>query len=210
MYSLSSGPGEPDRLCSNPHPQAQAFIFRWKMLKTSLGLDWQNGETEMAWSFLRTLMLSCTAAALIGLPPAQADEQIAAGLLTCGVKGGLSFLIGSTRELHCLFRASPTDEGERYEGQIKKYGLDIGVTDNALLEWTVLAPSRGVYAGVLSGNYVGVAADASAGVGGGANILVGGSNSSISLQPLSVQGQTGLNAAVAIAEVELHPVYEGK
>jgi Protein of unknown function (DUF992) len=55
-----------------------------------------------------------------------------------------------------------------------------------------------------------VAADASAGVGGGANVLVGGSNSSISLQPLSVQGQTGLNAAVAIAEVELHPVYEGK
>src|SRR5208337_5253198 len=112
---------------------------------------------EMAWSFLRTLMLSCTGAALIGLAPAQADEQIAAGQLTCGVKGGLSFLIGSTRELRCLFRTSPTDEGERYEGQIKKYGLDIGVTDNALLMWTVLAPARGVYVGALTGNYVGVA-----------------------------------------------------
>jgi hypothetical protein len=164
---------------------------------------------DMAWSFLRILILSCTGAALIGLP-ALADEQITAGQLTCGVKGGLSFLIGSTRELRCLFRTSPSDEGERYEGQIKKYGLDIGVTGNALLAWTVLAPARGISAGALRGNYVGVAADASAGLGGGANVLVGGSSNSISLQPLSIQGQTGLNAAVAIAEVELHPVYEGK
>jgi hypothetical protein len=58
------------------------------------------------------------------------------------------------------------------------------------------------------GQYVGVAADASVGVGGGANVLIGGSNGTISLQPLSVQGQTGLNAALAVAEVQLVPFHE--
>ena len=122
------------------------------------------------------------------------------------MKGGLSFIVGSTRELHCVFQTRPGEEGERYEGEIKKYGLDIGFTDNAILTWTVLAPTRGLGIGALSGSYAGVAADASAAIGGGANVLVGGSNQTISLQPLSLQGQTGLNAAVAIAEVELHSV----
>ncbi len=164
----------------------------------------------MAASFLRTLALLSAVASTAMAPSAYADGQIAVGQLTCGVKGGVSFFIGSTKELRCVFRASPSDEGERYEGQIRKYGFDIGMTGNALLTWIVLAPNRGLYAGALRGTYVGIAADASAGVGGGANVLVGGSNNAISLQPLSVQGQTGLNAAVAVAEVELQPVYEGK
>src|SRR5271165_1066259 len=148
------------------------------------------------------------AAFLAGSVAAAADESIEVGQLTCGIKGGVSFIFGSTKEIHCLFRTSPADEGERYEGQIQKFGLDIGITDNAIMTWTVLAPTRGIYAGALTGTYAGVAADASAGLGGGANVLLGGSNNAISLQPVSVQGQTGLNAAVAIAEVELHPVYE--
>jgi hypothetical protein len=40
-------------------------------------------------------------------------------------------------------------------------------------------------------------------VGGGAQLLVGGSNNAISLQPLSVQGQTGLNLAVGVASMSL-------
>jgi hypothetical protein len=156
------------------------------------------------------MLIVSAACGVIIASPARAQVQIAAGQLTCGVKGGVSFIIGSTRELRCIFRVSPNDEGERYEGQIQKYGLDIGVTDNAILTWTVLAPARGVAAGALAGRYVGVAADAAIGAGGGANILVGGSDNAISLQPLSVQGQTGLNAAVAVAAVELRPFYEGK
>ncbi len=161
----------------------------------------------MSFCSIRAFLIFSAAFGALGLSSANAQEQIAIGQLTCGVKGGLSFIIGSTRELHCLFRVSPNDEGERYEGQIQKYGLDIGVTNNALLTWTVLAPSRGLEAGALSGRYVGVAADASAGLGGGANVLVGGSNNTISLQPLSLQGQTGFNAALAVASVELH-VYD--
>ncbi len=141
---------------------------------------------------------------------ATAGERVEIGLLTCGVKGGAGFIFGSTRELRCVFRTSPGDEGERYVGSINKYGLDLGVTNTAYLTWTVLAPSRGVASGALAGKYYGVSADASAVIGGGAHVLAGGSDNTISLQPLSIQGQTGLNAAVAVAEVELHPFDEGK
>jgi hypothetical protein len=167
-------------------------------------------ETYMSANFLKTLGIVTAGSLAILASQANAQERIAAGQLTCGVKGGVSFVIGSTKELRCVFRVNPADEGERYEGEIKKLGLDIGLTDNAILTWTVLAPTSGVPGGALAGKYYGVAADASAGLGGGANVLVGGSGNTISLQPLSVQGQTGLNAAVAVAEVELHPYYEGK
>ena len=163
----------------------------------------------MSASFLKILTIVSAASAAVLASQANAEESVAVGRLTCGVKGGVSFIIGSTKELRCVYKPGVSQEGvERYEGQIKKYGLDIGVTDNAMVEWVVLAPTRGLQPGALAGNYVGVAADASFAAGGGANVLVGGSNRSISLQPVSVQGQTGVNAAVAIAEVELHPVAE--
>ena len=72
----------------------------------------------------------------------------------------------------------------------------------------MLAPTSRIEAGALAGRYVGVSADASVGVGGGANVLVGGSSNTISLQPVSVQGQTGLNAAVAVSSVQLTPFYD--
>ena len=164
----------------------------------------------MSASLLRTITIVTAAAVAAFASGAAAQERVAVGQLTCGVKGGTSFIFGSTRELRCVFNTAPGEEGERYEGSIQKYGLDIGITNKAIMTWTVLAPSRGVREGALSGKYYGVAADASAGIGGGANVLAGGSGNSISLQPVSVQGQTGLNAAVAVAEVELHSAYEGK
>jgi len=41
-------------------------------------------------------------------------------------------------------------------------------------------------------------------VGVGANLLVEGSNRTISLQPLSVEGNTGLNVAGGIGALSLH------
>jgi hypothetical protein len=41
------------------------------------------------------------------------------------------------------------------------------------------------------------------GVGGGGKALIGGSAKSIVLQPLSVQGQTGLNIAIGVAGMTL-------
>ncbi|MDE2332645.1 MAG: DUF992 domain-containing protein, partial [Bradyrhizobium sp.] len=45
----------------------------------------------------------------------------------------------------------------------------------------------------------------SIGIGGGGNFLVGGPANSYALQPISVQGQTGLNVAAGIAGLELQP-----
>jgi len=164
----------------------------------------------MSASVVKFVAITALAASTGFVTAAAAEEKIAVGQLTCGVRGGMSFVFGSSRDLRCVFNTNLTGQGERYEGSIQKYGLDLGYTGNALMTWTVLAPTRGVRAWALSGKYYGVAADASAGIGGGANVLVGGSSNTISLQPVSVQGQTGLNAAVAVAEVELHPSSEDK
>jgi hypothetical protein len=55
----------------------------------------------------------------------------------------------------------------------------------------------------LAGTYAGATASATVGVGVGANVLVGGSGNSISLQPLSIEGNTGLNVAGGIAQMTL-------
>jgi len=44
------------------------------------------------------------------------------------------------------------------------------------------------------------------GAGLGANALVGGSDRTVALQPLSLQGQTGLNVAAGVTDLELRPV----
>jgi hypothetical protein len=93
---------------------------------------------------------------------------------------------------------------ENYHGTISKIGLDVGVTGETLISWVVLAPNADLYApGALAGDYVGASAEASAAIGAGANVLVGGSNRTFSLQPLSVQAQTGVNIAVGVTEFKL-------
>ena len=163
----------------------------------------------MTGTLIKAAMIAGLASAIAAMSPAGASETVAVGHLDCGIKGGVSFIFGSTRELRCVFRSRLNTEGELYEGQIKKYGLDVGMTNTARLTWVVLAPTDlPVNEGALMGRYVGVAADASVGLGGGANVLIGGSNDTVSLQPVSVQEQTGLNAALAVAEVLLVPYHE--
>ena len=54
-----------------------------------------------------------------------------------------------------------------------------------------------------AGSYGGVTASATAVVGAGANLLVGGTGNAISLQPLSIEGNTGLNVAAGVAGLTL-------
>ena len=68
------------------------------------------------------------------------------------------------------------------------------------------APSTNIASGALAGNFAGATASATVGVGAGANVLIGGSNQSISLQPLSIEGNTGLNVAAGIGAITLHHV----
>ena len=154
---------------------------------------------------LRRSIRPALAAALFALAataPAHA-AHVEIGVLNCAVYGGAGFVFGSSKELECVFKGPHGSED--YHGSIDRFGIDLGFTDGAKMVWTVLAPSKDVEAGALAGNYAGVSAEATAGLGVGANALLGGSHKSIALQPLSVQGQEGLNIAVGIAELRLRP-----
>ena len=94
---------------------------------------------------------------------------------------------------------------DRYVATIRKVGLDIGITQETALAWGVFAPVNRLGPGDLAGTYAGAQGSASVGVGLGGNVLVGGSNNSIALQPLSVQGQVGLNVAAGLESLELRP-----
>jgi hypothetical protein len=136
-----------------------------------------------------------------GTTPAHAAAGVTAGNLTCHVSSGFGFIFGSSREVNCVYSTT----GERYVGHISKYGVDIGYTQGGIMVWTVLAPTARLAPGMLSGHYGGATAGASVGVGLSANALVGGNNNTIALQPLSIEGNQGLNVAAGVAELTLHP-----
>ena len=99
---------------------------------------------------------------------------------------------------------TPSEPGPRevYFGTINKFGLDIGGTVGGGMAWAVFAPTTRRF-GALAGHYGGASAEATVGLGAGANVLIGGSNRTVELQPVSVQGQAGLNLAVGVASLDL-------
>ena len=131
-------------------------------------------------------------------------QGVNAGTLTCNVTGGAGFVFGSTKVLSCIF-ARTNGLAERYDGQITRFGVDIGYTKEAQVVWLVLAPGS-IGPGALAGSYGGVTLQGTVGVGAAANVLVGGSNKQITLQPVSVEGSTGLNVAGGVAEISLKAV----
>jgi hypothetical protein len=145
--------------------------------------------------------LGFAAGALALGSPAQA-QGVRAGVLTCNEAGGFGFIFGSSKAINCTF-APPGGVPQHYVGSIDKFGVDIGYTKGGVLVWAVFAPTTSPAPGSLAGSFGGVTASATAVVGAGANLLVGGSGSSISLQPLSIEGNTGLNVAAGVAALTL-------
>jgi hypothetical protein len=147
------------------------------------------------------IVVGSAATAMALNTPAEA-EGVQVGVLTCNVASGFGFVFGSSRTVNCTLsrRGGPP---EHYVGAINKFGVDIGYLQGGVIVWTVIAPTANMAPGALSGRYVGATASATVGVGLGANALVGGSGNSIVLQPLSIEGTTGLNVAAGIAEMTL-------
>jgi len=144
------------------------------------------------------------ALAVLLLAPA-AQAQVKAGVLSCDVSGGFGWVLGSSKSVSCIFTPDRPGPTEGYVGVINKFGLDLGVTTRQSMIWGVFAPSDGPWRGALAGSYVGATGEATFAVGLGANVLVGGSNRSIALQPVSVTGQTGINIAAGVADLQLRP-----
>ncbi len=141
------------------------------------------------------------AAALALAAPANA-ASIKIGTLTCHVASGWGFVFGSSKDLRCNFHPN-NGVSEHYIGSVSKFGVDIGYTDSSVIVWAVFAPTSGMRRGALEGGYAGATAGATVGVGAGANVLVGGFDRSITLQPISVEGSTGLNVAAGIGAINL-------
>ena len=92
---------------------------------------------------------------------------------------------------------------EHYTGHISKFGVDIGYTQAGIMVWAVFAPASAPTSGALDGDYAGATASATVGVGVGANALAGGFQNSVALQPVSIEGNTGLNIAAGVAGLTL-------
>jgi len=156
----------------------------------------------------RLIILAGIAAATLAAPLATANaqpvERVQVGVLECRGGASFGFIVGSVTNLGCVLRIDGLPE-DRYVATIRKVGVDLGITQETALAWGVFAPVKRLGPGDLSGNYAGAQGSAAIGVGAGGNVLVGGSNNSIALQPLSLQGQVGLSVAAGLESLELRP-----
>ena len=143
-------------------------------------------------------------AATLLAAPSTAQTRVQVGVLECRGGASIGFIVGSVTNLGCVLRVEGVPE-DRYVATVRKVGLDLGITEETALAWGVFAPVARLGPGDLAGTYAGAQGSASLGVGGGGNVLVGGSNNSIALQPLSLQGQIGVNIAAGLESMELRP-----
>lgn len=150
----------------------------------------------------RTALLASLALIAVA-SPASAQSSFNVGTLSCDVSAGVGMILMQKQTLACTFKNEKTGVTEVYTGRIDDYGVAIGKVDAGHLVWGVIAPAEGLPRGALAGSYGGVGVEATAGAGLGANVLVGGTGRAFSLQPLSIQGQTGVNIAGGVTTVTL-------
>jgi hypothetical protein len=133
--------------------------------------------------------------------PAQMSMQT--GLLTCHVASGFGYIVASSRTMTCTYEPW-LGHSEDYSGTISKIGIDLGYLGSFVLVWAVIAPNFSADdRGALAGTYVGATAQAVALLGAGVNVMTGGFRRSIALQPISVEGNTGLYVGAGLASINL-------
>jgi hypothetical protein len=157
-------------------------------------------KTKSKWS-ARLLTVSV----LIALPSlAQPQASYSrAGVLSCRMAPTIGLIVGSRQTMSCQFKPDSGGQSENYSGVMRRIGLDLGITAGGGMAWAVLMNAEFPGRGGLAGVYVGASGDIALGVGVGANVLVGGSNKSVALQPVSIEGQVGVNLAIGVANLEL-------
>ena len=154
---------------------------------------------------LSTFIIAAAALAGSVASASAAAPAVQAGILECHGGQNVGYVVGSVANLQCVFQSAGR-RPEAYTATVRRLGVDLGITAQTQFTWAVTAPTTRLGYGALAGSYGGVGANASVGIGGGGNFLVGGPGNFYGLQPISVQGQTGLNVAAGIAGLELEPV----
>jgi Protein of unknown function (DUF992) len=158
----------------------------------------------MAFRSIQALLVGAAALAVTATVPADAQpRRVQVGTLACSISAGVGMVIASQRNVNCNFQPDQNGPPEAYTGTMTRVGVDVGFTTGGAMVWGVFADTNR-YAGMLTGTYAGATAEATLAAGLGANVLIGGSNHSVALQPISVQGQVGLNVAAGVGALELH------
>jgi hypothetical protein len=154
---------------------------------------------------MHRFLIPVCATALLAIPATEASAQsrTKVGVLACNLAPTAGFVVGSQQQIACTFTPNYRGRRERYSGAINRVGLDLGVRSGGRLVWAVFSQTSALPPRSIAGTYVGASGSASIGLGAGANVLVGGSRRSVSLQPVSVEGQTGVNVALGVAGLTL-------
>jgi hypothetical protein len=147
--------------------------------------------------------LALSAAFLASAAPAPAQASVRVGTLACDVSAGIGLFVVQKQSLRCIFTPDGGGPVDAYAGKIDDFGVALGEVAAGHLVWGVIAAAPGLPRGALAGTYAGVGAEATLGVGLGANVLTGGTGRAFSLQPISVEGQVGLNIAGGVTTVTL-------
>ena len=155
---------------------------------------------------MRKIILAATAAlALAGGASAAQAGTVQIGMLVCGVGQGTGFIFGSTKRVNCnfvpAFSGTPSEFlfGRDYPLRRRPRPheprcVEMGRSGDKLQILQSRRARRKLWWH---------RGEATTALGVGANILVRGSLLDYMLQPLSVQGQTGLNVALGVTGLTL-------
>jgi hypothetical protein len=125
------------------------------------------------------------------------------GMLRCNLAPSNGLIVAESQRMSCRFVPSGPYPPQNYSGVMNTVGLELGVTAGGVMAWGVFAPTGGTPIGALAGEYIGASGDISVGVGVGGNVLFGGSNRTIALQPLSVEGDVGVGVSLGVSGLTL-------
>src|SRR5947208_17073195 len=104
-----------------------------------------------------------------------AARRVRAGVLTCDISAGMSFIIGSQKSVACTFAPEPPGPQQVYNGSITKFGLDIGATGVGVMVWAVFTDSIAPPGpGFLAGAYFAPKGQDTAAPGLGAHFVIAG------------------------------------
>ncbi|MBL1255727.1 MULTISPECIES: DUF992 domain-containing protein [unclassified Methylocystis] len=149
--------------------------------------------------------LSLAGLAFLGLAlvPANALAQTATvGTLQCHLSGGVGMILVENQVADCVYKGQSAPP-QHYIGRLTNVGANIGISGPGEMIWEVVTATNKVGPGALAGDYAGAQGSVAVGAGVGGAVLVGGSSNSISLQPISVSADTGLNLSAGIGNLNL-------
>ena len=154
--------------------------------------------------YLFTSLISLAFLSPITMAESNAKGEI--GIVTCKYIEGskVNLLIHSSAAFDCSFEH---DGGvSLYNGEAGiALGLDLQWNTKSTMKYSVLASTgaKQDWATALNGTYTGGKASAALGVGAGAAVLIGGSNDSVGLVPLAIEGSEGVGASAGLGYLTL-------